>query len=66
MNYNDMPVIIPILATGYLLIVYILLILAQWTAKNARYLANSATASVITYGARDSTLQSNDIDSTDS
>jgi hypothetical protein len=41
MVYNDMPVIIPLLATGYLLTIYLLLILAQRTTKNSRYAANS-------------------------
>ncbi|WP_277877655.1 MULTISPECIES: hypothetical protein [Cyanophyceae] len=35
MTYNDMPLIIPFLATGYLLTVYLLLILAQRTVKGA-------------------------------
>lgn len=29
MGYRDMPLMIPLLATGYLLAVYVLLILAQ-------------------------------------
>ena len=33
MTYGDMPVIIPLLATGYLLTIYLLLILAQRTPK---------------------------------
>jgi len=33
MTYSDMPVIIPLLATGYLLTIYLLLILAQRTTK---------------------------------
>jgi hypothetical protein len=41
MVYNDMPVIIPLLATGYLLTIYLLLMLAQWTMKSSRYVANS-------------------------
>lgn len=36
MNYLDMPLIIPLLAAGYLLTVYILLILAQRTTKGGR------------------------------
>lgn len=38
-----MPVIIPLLATGYLLTVYLLLMLAQRTVKNSGYVANSFT-----------------------
>lgn len=41
MVYNDMPIIIPLLATGYLLTIYLLLMLAQWTMKSSRYAANS-------------------------
>lgn len=37
----DMPVIIPILATGYLLAIYLLLMLAQRTIKNSQYVGNS-------------------------
>ncbi|MGD1715489.1 hypothetical protein [Dapis sp. BLCC M172] len=36
MNYNHIPVIIPILATGYVLTVYLLLALAQRAAKMTR------------------------------
>lgn len=41
MVYKDMPIIIPLLATGYLFTVYLLLMLAQWTMKKSRYAANS-------------------------
>lgn len=34
MTYGNVPVIIPILATGYLLTVYLLLVLAQRHTKN--------------------------------
>jgi hypothetical protein len=37
----DMPVIIPLLAAGYLLTIYLLLMLAQRTTKGSRYVANS-------------------------
>ena len=33
MIYHDIPVIIPILATGYVLTIYLLLILAERSAK---------------------------------
>ena len=36
MAYADMPVIIPLLATGYLLTIYLLLILAQRTVKRGQ------------------------------
>lgn len=39
MNYSEMPLIIPVLATGYLLTIYLLLMLASRTAKGARYVA---------------------------
>lgn len=43
MIYMDMPVIIPVLATGYLLTIYLLLIVAQRTIKNSQYAGNSTT-----------------------
>lgn len=49
MTYNDMPVIIPLLATGYLLTIYLLLILAQRTIKNSRYVADSLTDAYASY-----------------
>lgn len=49
MVYNDMPVIIPLLATGYLLTIYLLLILAQRTTKNSRYAANSLSETYTRY-----------------
>lgn len=36
MIYHDIPVIIPILATGYVLTIYLLLILAERSAKMSR------------------------------
>ncbi len=35
MTYGNIPVIIPILATGYLLTVYLLLVLAQRHSRNS-------------------------------
>ncbi|HEY9778602.1 MAG TPA: hypothetical protein V6D09_00430 [Leptolyngbyaceae cyanobacterium] len=35
MTYGNIPVIIPILATGYLFTVYLLLVLAQRHTKNS-------------------------------
>lgn len=49
MTYNDMPVIIPLLATGYLLTIYLLLILAQRTIKSSRYVADSLTDAYASY-----------------
>lgn len=43
MIYNDMPVIIPLLATGYLLAIYLLLMLAQRAIDKSQYMANSVT-----------------------
>jgi hypothetical protein len=37
----NMPVIIPVMAAGYLLTIYLLLTLAQRTIKNSRYVDNS-------------------------
>ncbi len=39
-----MPIIIPLLATGYLFTIYLLLMLAQWTMKSSRYAANSLSS----------------------
>ncbi|MDE5067880.1 MAG: hypothetical protein O4861_03445 [Trichodesmium sp. St16_bin4-tuft] len=36
MNYNHTPVIIPLLATGYVFTVYLLLVLAQRAEKITR------------------------------
>jgi hypothetical protein len=33
MFYNDMPLIIPLLATGYVLMIYLLLALAKYTTN---------------------------------
>ena len=41
----DMPLIIPVLATGYLVTIYLLLTLAQRAIKNSRYVDNSLTDS---------------------
>lgn len=49
MTYNDMPVIIPLLATGYLLTIYLLLILAQRTIKSSHYVADSLTDAYASY-----------------
>ncbi len=43
MSYTTMPVIIPLLATGYLLTVYLLLMLAQRSVKSSGYTPNSFT-----------------------
>lgn len=49
MIYSDMPVIIPLLATGYLLTIYLLLTLAQRTLKSSSYIANSLTDAYAPY-----------------
>lgn len=41
MTYGDMPVIIPLLATGYLLTIYLLLMLAQRAIKPSQYSSSS-------------------------
>jgi hypothetical protein len=46
---TDMPVIIPLLATGYLLTIYLLLTLAQRTTKGSRYVANSGVDAYAPY-----------------
>jgi hypothetical protein len=46
---TDMPVIIPLLATGYLLTIYLLLMLAQRTTKGSQYVANSVADAYAPY-----------------
>ena len=43
MIYTDMPLIIPVLATIYLVAIYLLLMVAQRTKKGSQYLANPLT-----------------------
>jgi hypothetical protein len=62
MNYNDMPVIIPVLATGYLLTIYLLLILAERTTKTSRYVADSFTDAYIPSGATESAPRIDEIE----
>jgi len=62
MNYNDMPVIIPVLATGYLLTIYLLLILAERTTKTSRYVADSFTDAYIPSGATESASRIDEIE----
>ena len=51
MAYNDTAVIIPLLAAGYLLAIYLLLMLAQRTIKGSRYTTNSLRDAYANYGA---------------
>jgi|GEM_PF-6447951 len=37
MSLHDIPIIILVLATGYLCTIYLLLVLAQRTTKNTRF-----------------------------
>lgn len=58
---NDMPIIIPLLATGYLLTIYLLLMLAQWTMKSSRYVANSMNDAYAPYLPTEDTASKNDV-----
>jgi hypothetical protein len=49
MLYSDMPVIIPLLATAYLLTIYLLLMLARRTLKSSQYMTNSLTDAYAPY-----------------
>lgn len=62
MIYTDMPVIIPALATIYLLTIYLLLILAQKTIKSTRYLADSLTDAYAPYVSTESTSSEDDLE----
>ena len=59
---TDMPVIIPLLATGYLLTIYLLLMLAQRTTKGSRYVANSAIEACTPYGATEQSSKTDGIE----
>ncbi|HEY9649662.1 MAG TPA: hypothetical protein V6C95_03295, partial [Coleofasciculaceae cyanobacterium] len=61
MIYNDMPVIIPLLATGYLLTIYLLLTLAQRTLKSSGYAAHSMTDSYASYGPIESSVSTDEV-----
>ena len=45
MIYSDMPLIIPILATGYLLTIYLLLVLAQRNSQGSPSSQSPSTTS---------------------
>lgn len=62
MNYMDMPVIIPLLATGYLLTIYLLLTLAQRTIKNSRYVDNSLTDAYTPFVSIEQTPQTDELE----
>ncbi|NET58743.1 MAG: hypothetical protein F6K47_22075 [Symploca sp. SIO2E6] len=49
MIYNDLALIIPFLAAVYVLIIYLLLMLAEHTTKNSRYLTSSFTDAYVSY-----------------
>ena len=49
MIYNDLALIIPILAAVYVLIIYLLLMLAERTTKNSRYFTSSFTDAYVPY-----------------
>jgi hypothetical protein len=63
MTYFGMPVIIPILATGYLLAIYLLLMLAQRMFKSSPYAPNTVTDAYVPYP---STKQASQIDEVES
>lgn len=62
MIYNNTALIIPLLATGYLLGIYLLLILAQRTIKNSRYFTNAWKDAYANYVAKDSLRQTPQVD----
>lgn len=62
MIYMDMPVIIPLLATGYLLAIYLLLTLAQRTIKNSRYVDNSLTDAYAPFVSTEQTPQTDEVE----
>jgi hypothetical protein len=58
----DMPVIIPILATGYLFTIYLLLTLAQRTIKNSPYMESSLTDTYAHYMTSEQTAQGDKVE----
>lgn len=60
MIYMNMPVIIPILAAGYLLTIYLLLTLAQRAIKNSRYVDSSLTDAYVPYVSTNDTPQADE------
>lgn len=62
MSYTGMPVIIPLLATGYLLTIYLLLMLAERTTKSSRYVANSLTDAYASYVATDPVAKKEEVE----
>ncbi|HEY9636597.1 MAG TPA: hypothetical protein V6D14_24570 [Coleofasciculaceae cyanobacterium] len=62
MTYSDMPVIIPLLATGYLLTIYLLLMLAQRTLKSSGYMANSVTDAYAPYMSTEHATQTDEVE----
>lgn len=63
MTYFGMPAIIPILAAGYLLAIYLLLMLAQRMYKSSQYASNTLTD---VYAAYSSTEQASQLDEVES
>lgn len=61
MIYNDMPVIIPLLATGYLLTIYLLLTLAQRTLKSSGYATPSMSDSYAPYLPTESSVTTDEV-----
>lgn len=60
MIYISMPVIIPVLAAGYLLTIYLLLILAQRTIKTSPYVDSSLKDAYTPYVSKCETPQTNE------
>lgn len=60
MLYMNMPVIIPVLAAGYLLTIYLLLTLAQRTIKNSPYVDSSLTEAYAPYLSTNETPQTDE------
>lgn len=63
MIYTDMPIIIPVLATIYLLTIYLLLTVAQRKLNNSRYFAKSLTDAYLPYISVDYTVLEEELES---
>lgn len=63
MTYFGMPVIIPFLAAGYLLAIYLLLMLAQRMFKSSRYASNPLTDVYVAYSSTEQASQLDEVES---
>ena len=66
MIYNDLALIIPLLAAVYVLVIYLLLMLAERTTKNSGYLTSSFSDTYLPYLPKESNEKEYNIDEVES